>query len=151
MIKEATIETQIEALENGDFTADLKEFATAQPHLMDYLTHEDNGAFTEAEQQLLFFAGLVIYRSIKAERGELTMTEGPRIAELEENNFNVLQEQNAKQFRERITVFFERSKEEELLAFIEDILLDEETEEVTPEGREPLFITLKTCMDTLLE
>lgn len=150
MIQESTIEAQLSALEKSDFQADLAAFAKAQPHLMDYLATDDNGAFVPAEQELLFFAGLVIFRSILAEKGTLNSIDGNQIATFEEANFALLQEQSAKGFRERITVFFDNSEEEEILAFIEDLLLDEESDSITPEGREPLFITLKTVMDALL-
>lgn len=150
MISEATIDTQVNSLDPANFEADLAEFAEAQPHLMDYLTNEENGAFTTAEQELLLFAGLVIYRSVRAESPVIEIMEGPQIAELEEKNFSLLQEQKARGFRDRITVFFDKSDQEDLLAFIEDLLLDEENTDVTAEGREPLFISLKTVMDVLL-
>ncbi len=150
MISEATIDAQVNELDPDNFEADLAEFAEAQPHLMDYLTNEENGAFTAAEQELLLFAGLVIYRSVRMDHPFVDIIEGPQIAELEEANFSLLQEQKTRGFRERITAFFDQSDQEDLLAFIEDLLLDEENTEVTAEGREPLFISLKTVMDVLL-
>lgn len=151
MIPESTIEAQIAVLANCDLAQELKAFAKAQPQLLDYLTTEDNGAFTAVEQELLFFGGLVIWRSIADEQGNRPVVKGDRIAELEEANFDLLQNQEAKGFRNRITVFFEQSGEEELLAFIEDLLLDDEAENaVSAEGREPLFVSLKTVMDALL-
>lgn len=152
MIQETTIEAQIAVIGRSDLAQNLKDFATAQPQLMDYLTTEDNGAFTVAEQELLFFGGLVIWRSILAEKGPKGQVDGKRISTLEEANFEYLQSQTVKGFRQRVTVFFEQSEEEELLAFIEDLLMDDETDgSVTNEGREPLFVSLKTVMDSLLE
>lgn len=150
MITEAIIDAQIQALQTSDFDADLAQLTQAQPYLMDYLTNEDNGAFTAAEQELLLFAGLVIYRSITSQGTTSSIIKGEKFAELEEKNFELLQTQKAKGFRERITIFFEQSSQEDLLAFIEDLLLDEESNDISPEGREPLFITLKTTMDVLL-
>lgn len=151
MISEKIIEEQIAGLAPGRLATDLRYFASQQPQLLHYLTQEDNGAFTTAEQELLFFAGLVLFRSIAAAHGTLRPVGGDRLAELEEANFRMLQEQEARGFRDRITVFFEQSPEEDLLAFLEDLLLDEEGETVSPEGREPLFVTLKTTLDALLE
>lgn len=151
MIQETTIEAQIAAIGMGELPRNLKDFAAAQPHIMDYLTTEDNGAFTLAEQEVLFFGGLVIWRSIQDEKGTLAVVKGEQIATLEEENFELLQAQTTKGFRNRITIFFEQNEEEELLAFIEDLLIDDEAEAaVTNEGREPLFISLKTVMDALL-
>ena len=150
MIPEAIIEEQLAALQAGDFEQDLRAFAAAQPHLLDYLSGEDTGAFTPAEQELLFFAVLVIYRSIAAVSGVPAQVDGEKISAAEEANFALLQAQSTGPFRDRITPFFEQSSEEDLLAFIEDLLLDTEDETVSKEGREPLFVLLKTCVDTLL-
>lgn len=151
MITEATIDAQAAALEAGDFDADLIAFSRAQPFLVDYLSGEDTGAFTEEEQELLFFAALIMYQSIVATYGELDIVVGDRIATAEETIFEVLGQQQARAFRDRLTVFFDQTDEEDLLAFIEDLLIAEEETGVTKEGREPLFVILKTCMDVLLE
>ncbi|MEL6141172.1 MAG: hypothetical protein AAFU67_06110 [Bacteroidota bacterium] len=151
MIAETTIDTQLTRLEGSDFSADLRDLSEAQPYLVDYLSREDTGAFTENEQELLFFAVLVIYHAIKEERKEPALVEGDAIAEAEEHIFSLLQEQSARAFRERLDVFFTQTKEEDLLAFIEDLLVVEEESGVTKEGREPLFVLLKTCMDVLLQ
>ena len=44
--------------------------------------------------------------------------------------------------------FFENSSQEDLLAFIEDSLLEEEEDLVTKVGREPMFIALKCEIQT---
>jgi len=54
-----------------------------------------------------------------------------------------------KKFRERLDEFFEETKQEDLLAFIEDALLDDEESPVSKEGREPMFVTLKAVIDTI--
>ncbi|MEM9837027.1 MAG: hypothetical protein AAF828_11020 [Bacteroidota bacterium] len=150
MITEATIEAQINRLESGNFAEDLKQFSDAQPYLMDYLSGEDTGAFMDTEQELLFFASLVIHHAIQAEYGPQPVVDGDKIAQREEAIFSLLQDQPAKAFRDRITPFFEQTQEEDLLAFIEDILIADEETGITKEGREPLFVILKTCMEVLL-
>lgn len=151
MIAEATIERILTRLESGadDYAQELQDFAHSQPVLMPYLTDEDNEAFTETERELLLFGALVIYQSVTDERTEPTGIEPATISKAEEANYALIGEAKGT-FRDRITPFFEQSPEEELLAFIEDLLVaDEEEDGITKEAREPLFITLKTLVDVL--
>ena len=46
-------------------------------------------------------------------------------------------------------VFFENYQQEDLLAFVEDSLIDDEDEIVTKVGREPMFVALKSIIDCL--
>ncbi|MEO0732274.1 MAG: hypothetical protein AAFZ52_05540 [Bacteroidota bacterium] len=151
MIQEATIERVLDRLESGtdDFALEMQDFAHAQPELMTYLTDEDNEAFTEAERELLLFGALVIYQSVTDERTEPQGIAGTAIGKAEEANYTLMG-QTKGSFRDRVTPFFAQSPEEELLAFIEDLLVAEaEDDSITKEAREPLFITLKTLVDVL--
>ena len=59
---------------------------------------------------------------------------------------------NAKNFRDRLNEFFEGSDQEDLLAFAEEAVLEDEDDPesiVTKEGKEPIFIALKTMVDVL--
>ena len=152
MIQEATIERTLERLSSGgeDFAQDLADFGEAQPFLLAYLTQEDTEAFTSQEQELLLFAAVVIYQSIVDEQPEPARVEGEAIAAAEEKNYLLLQEQQSRSFRERITVFFDQSEEEEILAMVEDLLTADEDSPISAEAREAMFVCLKTVMDTLL-
>ncbi len=153
MIKEATIDRVLDRLERGseDYETEIRDFAESQPELMDYLTNEDTEAFTEQERELLLFAALVIYQAVEDELSGLGEASGERIAKAEEHNYEVFNNARRGSFRDRLTPFFEESGEEELLAFVEDLLLaDEEDEDnVSDEAREPFFVTLKTVIDVL--
>ncbi len=152
MIKESTIERVLARLESGqdDFNVEVQDFTESQPYLMAYLTNEDTEAFTEVERELLLFAAIVIYQSVDEERIELPPIKNDTLTVAEELNYEILARSKGN-FRDRLTPFFEQSKEEELLAFIEDLVVAEaeETEGITREAREPLFITLKTLVDVL--
>ncbi|MBC6994373.1 hypothetical protein QWY85_01460 [Neolewinella lacunae] len=151
MISETTIETVLAHLESHqeDFAREFGAFAEAQPDLIAYLTDEENDAFTEDEQEILLFGAIVIYQSVVAEKGAVAPATEEAISRCEEANYAVLGE-GAGTFHDRITPFFERTKEEDLLAFIEDLLVYESEEDtLTKEAREPLFVTLKTVVDVL--
>ena len=150
MIQESTIERILDRLETGmdDYEQEISDFAEAQPHLVAYLANEENEAFTEPELELLLFGALVIYQSITDERTEPAMATPERIEKAEEANYNVANAIKGS-LRAKLDPFFEDTNEEELLAFAEDLVSDDEGEGITKEAREPLFLTLKTVVDVL--
>lgn len=150
MITESTVERVLARLESGqdDFAVEVQDFAEAQPYLMSYLTNEETEAFTESEREFLLFGALVIYQSITDQRLEPSVADVAKISSAEEANYALLKEAKG-DFRERLTPFFERSSEEDLLAFVEDMLVADEEDNISREGREPLFVTLKTVVDVL--
>lgn len=152
MISEATINRTLDRLEDAgdEYEQQIQDFAESQPELMDYLTNEDVEAFTESERELLLFAALVIFQSVDDERAGMPEVTGDAIAAAEEQNYEIMAGSKAGNLRDRLTPFFERSEEEELLAFVEDLTLsEEEGDAISPEAREPFFVTLKTVIDTL--
>lgn len=68
----------------------------------------------------------------------------------EEKNWELLEAgTSAQSFRERLDVFFEKTSQEDLLAFVEDALSDSEDGLTTKEGREVVFVFLKSVIDCL--
>ena len=153
LIQEATIYRVLDRLERGteDYETEIRDFAESQPELTDYLTNDDTEAFTEDERGLLLFAALVIFQAVDDERSGVPEASGEAIAKAEEHNYEVFGQTRGGTFRDRLTPFFEESEEEELLAFVEDLVLAEEEEEgsISGEAREPFFVTLKTVIDVL--
>ena len=151
MIQEATIERILGRLESGmdDYEQEIQDFAEAQPHLMAFIADEDNEAFSEAELELLLFGTLVIYQSITDERTPPPVVPPQRIEKAEEANYAVVNGIKGN-LRAKLDPFFAATKEEELLAFAEDLVSgDSEEEGITQEAREPLFVALKTVVDVL--
>lgn len=100
----------------------------------------------------------MIYLSIIVWRACLSATGGralPKVGQesigkAEEANWELLQSDLAKQFRTRSDVFFEDYPQSDILAYMEDALADDEEEEhVTKDGREYMFVGLKTVIDCL--
>lgn len=149
MIKEATIERILDRLESGvdDYEQEIQDFASTQPFLMGYIANEDNEAFSDEELEALLFGTLVIYQSITDERTEPALVTEELIAKAEEKNYAVVNAVKGN-FRAKLDPFFERTREEDLLAFAEDLVSGED-DGITKEAREPLFITLKTVIDVL--
>lgn len=151
MITEATIERILARLESGtdDYAQEIQDFAEAQPHLMAFLTDEETEVMTEDERALLLFGALVIYQSITGQRTEPAVAPVAVIGAAEEANYQLLPEKGS--FRDRLTPLFDASREEDLLAFAEDLLVAEEEGEdtVSKEARAPIFVALKTVVDVL--
>ena len=149
MIQESTIERVLSRLETGqdDFAVEFSDFAEAQPHLAAFITNEENTLLSEREREILLFGTLVIYQSVTDQLVEPAVASEAMVGQAEEANYDLLPEKGA--FRDRLTTLFDDSEEEELLAFAEDLVSDDEADGITKEAREPLFLSLKTVVDVL--
>ncbi len=148
-IPESVIDQSIEVLSVSDSLDEaIKELADAQPFLVAYLSSETTSAFSNEEKDFLFFATSVIVASVDAIEPASRLLGLEMLTEIEEQNFTILTETKGKEFRDRITVFFENYPQEDLLAFAEDALEEDEENFITDEGREYLFVMLKTIIDT---
>lgn len=121
-----------------------------QPVLLAYLFSENFDAFLNQEREYVLFLVLVIVESAKTKTQQtLPIITEDILGEVEESNWTRLQTVHAQRFRERLDIFFEDTAQEDLLAFIEDALIDEEDGLLSKEGREPIFIVLKSVIDAL--
>ena len=152
MIKESIIDNTFDWLESDDdrFDSLLAELEEKQPELMAYLSTEDLEVFTEEEYNYLVFLAVVIWQSIIRDGKEPATVNMEDLSEADERNWTLLDTAEGKKFHQRIAVFFEGYQQEDLLAFIEDALAEHDDDFfLTKEGREPMFITLKTITDCL--
>ncbi len=161
-VSEDVIEKVLDTLEGASperYQALVAAFAEAQPVLVGWLVSETFDILTEAERAYLLYLALVIWKAAMEVHEELPPVDEARIGELEERNWAILNESPSGSFRHRLDPFFEDYPQEDLLAFVEDALVLDEADEmegqpdelvVTREGREPLFIGLKTAIDALL-
>ncbi len=148
-IPESVIDQSIERLSVSDsLDAAIKELADAQPFLVAYLSSETTAAFSNEEKDFLFFATSVIVSAVEAVEPDPKVLGLEMLTEIEEQNFTIFTETKGKNFREKITVFFEDYPQEDLLAFAEDALEEDEDTLITSEGRAYLFVMLKTIIDT---
>ena len=96
----------------------------------------------------MFFLMALLRNSIKDELPSDFSINEKTLGEAEERNWTLLQSSKSNNFQERLNPFFENYPQEDLLAFVEDALADEEDDGLlTREGREPIFITLKSILD----
>lgn len=153
-ISENIIDQITEELENSDteFDYSVTRLEEEQPHILAYLFNENFDVLTTAEKDYLLFLSITIWRSVKKELGTIGLISEDQIGNAEEQNWEKMAAAKGKTFRERLDVFFENTPQEDLLAFVEDSLtIDEEEMTVTKEGREPMFVGLKTMIDVLTD
>ena len=146
---ETDVEATFEWLETNDNQADqiLRELDSRQPYLLGYLFSDSFETLSENEKELLVFATLVIYKCTQSEvQREISYQE---IEEAEANNYTLLDEKLT--YKEQMDIFFNNYIQEDLLAFVEDFIDDDEGDEfaVTPESKLPLFLALKSIIDVV--
>ncbi len=118
------------------------------PFLFSYIFSDQTKVLTEIEREYFLFIAMVIVLSVKETlKEELPEIAPEKLEQWEDKNWETLQMQKAKGFAERITVFYENYPEEDLLAFIEDFTVPDEDQDITPPGREVIFIMSKTIVD----
>ena len=150
-IPETTIDRAAEELNEaeGGYEAAVEDLRRQQPVLLSYLFSENFDAFTDREKEFLLYLALVIFRATLKEKGELPVITEQQLSEAEEHNWTLIQGVSSSRFHERLDVFFQDSAQEDLLAFVEDALSDDSDEMVTKEGREAMFVSLKSVVDCL--
>ena len=124
-----------------------KELAAEQPVIIALLYSKDLKPLTEKETDLLFFIVAVLYESVIAQIGFPEQITKSAIEKADDENWDKMMSTQNGNFRDRITQFFEDYPQEDLLAFTEDVLLDDDDQIVSGIGREAIFITAKTVID----
>lgn len=142
----AALNTSDEALEQAE-----QRFMSSQPHILAFITQEDLSVLTEEEQDYLFLLTLTAWDAVLRAGVDLPAVEEDDLGEAEETNYALLDTTSGSTFKDRMDVFFKDYPQEDLLAFIEDALMDDEDDIVTKEGRETLFVTLKSVLDAMHE
>lgn len=149
-VSEKIIDNITDALEGADFEKETEYLGKKQPALLGYVFSEDFELLTQNEREYLLYLILVVYKSVEKVLGTLPTIHADSLAEAEERNWEILDKVTATRFRDRMTPFFEDSEQEDLLAFVEDALVeDDEDTVITKEGREPIFVAMKTVIDVL--
>jgi hypothetical protein len=150
-IDEKTIDLAIDAISDSDerYDAALESIESQQAELMAYIFGEDEATFSDEEKDFLLYLLLIIWEAIRLKVSPIAPVTAAALAEAEEATWESMEANVGKKFRERLDEFFEETKQEDLLAFIEDALLDDEESPVSKEGREPMFVMLKAVIDTI--
>ncbi len=150
-VSEKTIDAvinQLDGLSDTAYESRMTLFSERQPIVIAWLFGEQFELLTDDEKGYMQYLALIIHESFIKINPDVEMIPENEIGEAQERNFEILEAQNAPKFRDRMTAFFKDYPQEDLLAMIEDALLEDE-DLLTKEGREPIFIALKTFVDVL--
>ena len=154
-VSEKVIDATIDALEaysDDQYEKEMELFAEAQPVIFAWLFSEEFELLNADEKGYLQYLSLIAWKSTIEVNGPLEAVSEQEIGEAEELNYEILEASTAKKFRDRLDPFFENTAQEDLLAFAEEAVLESEDDPeslVSKEGREPIFIALKTIVDVL--
>ena len=156
-ISERLIEQAAELLDVSEesYEQTVGEIEQEQPVLLSYFFTENFQVFTQNEKEYLFYLMLVIWKAAGLSGENIPTITEQQLSEAEDYNWEQLQRAKGKGFHERLNVLFDNYPQEDLLAFAEDALAEEEEDEeegmplVTQEGREAIFISLKSAIDCL--
>jgi len=152
MISESVIEEVIEHYENDEkaYVEALAGIMETQPALLAFIGQESIDILLEEEKDILWYIVMIIYSAIEESDNSIPQLSDKILSENEEKNWTLFQEQPKGAFRDRVAVFFDACTQEDLLAFVEDTLELDDASPITSVGREVIFITAKSIIDTLL-
>ena len=143
----------LDKMTEQQYEAKTEAFAEAQPLLLAYLFHEENfHILSDDEKGYLQYLALITWMAIDQAGESPGIAEEDIIGEAEEKNFTMLEESKASSFRDQLDPFFEGYEQEDLLAFAEEAVLEDEGDPdnmLSKEGRMVVFIALKTIIDVL--
>lgn len=142
----------LEKLDENQYEELMEAFAEAQPVVFAWLFGEEFELLTEDERGYLQYLSLIAWRAFIRVNGATEPVSEEQIGLAEEKNFAILEASTAQSFRDRLNEFFEGTPQEDLLAFAEEAVLEDEHDPesfVTKEGRELIFIGVKTLVDVL--
>jgi hypothetical protein len=148
-ISEEQIDSASEELETSEqaFVDCLEDLRRRHPIVFSFLLSENLEVLTLPERDYMFYLLAILWKSLREEAPAGISISEKTLGEAEERNWTLLQGGNSKSFREKLDPLFEDYPQEDLLAFLEDALIDEEEGLLTREGREPIFVSLKSILD----
>jgi hypothetical protein len=155
LVSDKTIDQIIDQLDASDeaFELAMDKAGEEQPMIFAYLTSESFDLLTEEERGYMLYIGLILYLAYKKTNPNLQDISEDQLGDAEEKNYEMLEQAKGETFADRLDIFFDNYKQEELLALAEEAVMDEEEEEhlVTEEGAEPMFVALKTVIDAMMD
>ena len=154
-VSEQVIEEAMAAFELSEKTEKTvkKTFQENQQMLYTYLFSDSFSFLKDGEKEIFLYLALLVYKSFNTVNPDLEAIAEATIGQYEERNWEKWNEAKGKTVTDKLDTFFLNYPLEDLLALIEDSLIDEEEEDnyfnFTKEGKEIMIIGLKTLIDAL--
>ena len=152
-ISEKIIDSVLNEFENNEHSLEhaFDAMIIQQSDLLYFLHESIEGVFSKDEQVLIQFVVAVLFKSILKEASFIGAISPEEIEYIDGQNWDVIERSTGGSFRKIVTGFFEGYAQEDLLVFIEDSLMEDENSFVTDDSRLPMFVLLKTILDSFLK
>lgn len=149
-ISEDKIEGVLELLESREngIEEGFTELSNEQPAVIQFLASENFKILKENEYDVLVFILVVIYKSCKSDK-DLSEISAQLIESKDEHNWEVYNEKGSQNYTKALDIYFKNYPQEDLLAFVEDTLIDDDDQTISAVGKEIIFISAKTFLDCL--
>lgn len=152
-ISEDVINPVIDLLSDNEevYEKYMLEFSEDQPFLLGFLLSEGFDVLDEQEKSMLFYLAMIIYFSVLngIEEESIDTIELASIQEVDEENWTIVDQNKFKIMKEIADHFFTGYGQEDLLAFVEDALMEDEEYELSKIGRNVIFVSMKSIIDIL--
>ena len=129
-------------------------FIEEQEDFLSYIKSEIAPSLLDHELKIFMFCISVIYNSVREENDNRALAFD--IEDFDANDeINWGQRDKSTSFEKSKDILFEDYEEEDLLAFIEDLIANDDTEgedeEISDVGKEIIFLNAKSYIDTLTD
>jgi len=149
-IHEEVIESIILSFEaEANYLSALDQIYNQYPELKSYLDQENYTLLTNEELALLEYLVMVIIKSSEEGLGTAPKIELSKIEQYEDLNWEIVNNNNTKNFKKILDKYFENYAQEDLLALVEDSTETDDETIVTTVGREILVVACKSLIDCL--
>lgn len=155
MITEKQIEKVLDHMEDSELSISdaVADLETKHPHLFAYIVSPQfDEVLNTTEKDYFHFLVMSLYMIINEyylSEKEYSISE-EELGAMEEKVWAQWEAQGKKDFHGKLDIFFEETYEEDLMALIEDALIETEDDLITEVGREPVFVALQTIKEVLL-
>lgn len=149
---EAQIENTNSLFENQEIYDDnFKQMLSENDCLISFLEQENFKLLTPDETALLEYLLTVIYKTVKDNVHKTPKISLEILEQLEDENWSVFNDKTGNNLEKTFDIFFDGYDQEDLLALIEDSIIETEEEEIslTQVGKEIIAITCKSFIDML--
>lgn len=147
-ISEDIINNTVDLISDEDTSYEdlMQQFSESQPFLLSFLMSEGFDVLEEQEKSLLFYMSLVIFQSITKVEGEIETVTLEQIQKIDDEHWSTVDAQKFKTMKEIADHFFQDHPQEDLLAFVEDTLVEDEEYSISNIGRNVIFVSMTTLI-----
>ena len=131
------------------YFSDRDALISGQPAFSAMLTDEGYELFSDDEYELLWFMATVIYTSTTQANGQIKTCEAEVMSELEEKQLAQKWRKPKEEIFMTGSMYFSRLPQEDLVCICGRQFESDEDIEVSPAGRELIFVACKTLIDAL--